>query len=365
MTKRKGRQAIFMGKNKVNKIKKINVIYYLSNINDWVDIVSRLKKNLNWHPSCCIVHTIEQYKAFKSKFPEIICYFRSDAINGIAPPELTEDLAVIDAEYINKQLYHEQIAMKIMDRVKGGKLTYNERKRLINQIVCTWLNVINIIKPSITLFTAVPHDIASYLLYAVCDVKNINTYILKNSFLNFIEVIEKFENPNPKIENEYKKILDSNKICVFDMNSIKNKELKEFIRNVKGSYDKAEPYYMKEQNKKDKKYNVIISTTLALLDKIPKVTDKAKQMSFSKKVDLVFSLPKKIFNNYLYSYQAKLLKMKLQKKYLSKCQNINFNKPYIYVALHYQPERTTSPEGGYYVDQWLMVRLLSICVPKG
>lgn len=353
-----------MKKYKDNRIEKINTIYYLSSINDWIDIAFQLKENLKWQPSYCIVHSAEQYRAFKAKFPETICHFRSDAMNGISPPEITADTAVIDAEHINKQLYHEHIAMRMMDRTSNGKLNYNERRRLFNRIVINFLNMINTIKPSMALFSAVPHDIASYLLYAVCDVKNINTYIVRNSFMHFIEVDEKVEKPNAIIENEYKKILHSNTIHEFNINSIEDKELKELIKKIKSSYDEAEPYYMKEQKKKDKKHNVVISTTCALKDMIPILNDRIKQLSFSRKVNLVLSLPKKVVNNYLYSYQTKLYKKRLQKKYLSMCQNINFKRPYIYLALHYQPERSTSPEGGFYVDQWLMANLLSKYIPK-
>jgi capsule polysaccharide export protein KpsC/LpsZ len=43
----------------------------------------------------------------------------------------------------------------------------------------------------------------------------------------------------------------------------------------------------------------------------------------------------------------------------------DLTKPYIYVALHYQPEKTTSPEGDIFVEQWLMVQMLARLAPKG
>ncbi len=39
--------------------------------------------------------------------------------------------------------------------------------------------------------------------------------------------------------------------------------------------------------------------------------------------------------------------------------------PYIYVPLHMQPEATTCPMAGVYVDQELMVQVLAACLPKG
>jgi hypothetical protein len=44
---------------------------------------------------------------------------------------------------------------------------------------------------------------------------------------------------------------------------------------------------------------------------------------------------------------------------------VDLSRPYIYVALSYQPERTTSPLGGVFVHQQLMVDLLARCLPEG
>ena len=71
-----------------------------------------------------------------------------------------------------------------------------------------------------------------------------------------------------------------------------------------------------------------------------------------------FSVFNKIF------YFLKKLKINSKKEYLS-CQiEPDFNKKYIYVALHYQPECSTSPLGGPFVDQVLMIRILSSAVPR-
>ena len=43
--------------------------------------------------------------------------------------------------------------------------------------------------------------------------------------------------------------------------------------------------------------------------------------------------------------------------------DVAYDKPYIYLALHYQPEATTSPLGGPYVDQYLIVDVLLAAFP--
>ena len=56
---------------------------------------------------------------------------------------------------------------------------------------------------------------------------------------------------------------------------------------------------------------------------------------------------------------------RLKKTYDRLCSDPDLSQPYIYVALHYQPEQTTSPSGGVYVHQDLMVGLLASHLPSG
>jgi hypothetical protein len=44
---------------------------------------------------------------------------------------------------------------------------------------------------------------------------------------------------------------------------------------------------------------------------------------------------------------------------------VDFDRPYVFVALHYQPEKTTCPLGGNFYDQIYMLRLLSEALPEG
>jgi hypothetical protein len=56
-------------------------------------------------------------------------------------------------------------------------------------------------------------------------------------------------------------------------------------------------------------------------------------------------------------------KQELLHEYHARCGVPDFEVPYIFVALHYQPEQTTSPTGSVFVDQHLMVEMLARLVP--
>jgi hypothetical protein len=58
-------------------------------------------------------------------------------------------------------------------------------------------------------------------------------------------------------------------------------------------------------------------------------------------------------------------KRRLLEHYRRLATPFDVSAPYVFVALHYQPEQTTCPTGGVFVDQWLLVDLLSKSVPEG
>jgi capsule polysaccharide export protein KpsC/LpsZ len=51
--------------------------------------------------------------------------------------------------------------------------------------------------------------------------------------------------------------------------------------------------------------------------------------------------------------------------YESKCTDFNPKKKYIFVALHVQPEMSTSPRADAFVEQKMIIELLNSCAPSG
>ena len=47
------------------------------------------------------------------------------------------------------------------------------------------------------------------------------------------------------------------------------------------------------------------------------------------------------------------------------CQKVSLDQKYLYFPLHYQPEKTSLPDGDIYVDQWLVINMISCLLPKG
>jgi hypothetical protein len=68
---------------------------------------------------------------------------------------------------------------------------------------------------------------------------------------------------------------------------------------------------------------------------------------------------------WLYRLLALRKKQALLSEYRLLMQRVDLSRPFIYVPLQYQPEVSTSPLGGVYVNQLLLVELLAKTVPAG
>ena len=66
-----------------------------------------------------------------------------------------------------------------------------------------------------------------------------------------------------------------------------------------------------------------------------------------------------------YKRGASKKKDDMRRNYERLAQPVETDKPYIFVPLAYQPERTTSPNGGFYVHQNLIIDLLARAMPEG
>ena len=63
-------------------------------------------------------------------------------------------------------------------------------------------------------------------------------------------------------------------------------------------------------------------------------------------------------------YLIKKIGPNIKKEYVALQTTPDYSQKYIYLPLHYQPECSTSPLGGVFADQILMVKILSYCLPK-
>ncbi len=182
-------------------------------------------------------------------------------------------------------------------------------------------------KPDVVIFNTTPHNAQHLILHWLSKYYGIKTIIIYSFFMdnNYFSYMEDFKIGNLRLEKEYKSLLKLNEDVELD-------QLKFYFNKLRGSYNNALPEY--ERINKSKGYNISIS-----------------------------KINRRRLVDYINIKIIKLKRSKLLKYYISKTIT-KIDKKYIVFGLHYQPERTSVPEGGYFANFWLVVKMLSESLPK-
>lgn len=215
-----------------------------------------------------------------------------------------DNIPPLDGYLLEKMAKYEGYILKMYERVQKIDATlYNSRKHQYYLHLRFWNYFLDKNKIDVFYSYAPPHIGFDYIIYCLCKLKNIKTFSLIRIFkFAYIidDVINLFDN-----DNLFGLFDDNTNNVELD----KLKELKEIHNQRKIP-----------QNNKDK--------TLV-------IPNKKMQLKLSNKFIRIKS------------YYEKLITIP------------NLNIKYIYVPLHYQPEGTTCPMGGYFVDQQLMLEILN------
>jgi hypothetical protein len=343
-------------------------VIYWSLMPIWIDVAKKLKENNGWEPVYWVMSPLNEKKV-KEEFPNIIHHWIFDADRGVYPDKFYDVKFPLDKEIIHAFLKHEKVVLKMMDRQDPYQsFTYHERKRLYYNQLIYWFFTLKKLSIDVLIFSVSPHSSSAYICYTVCKYLKIQTVIFGNTKIPEI-VFPKMsieDVPTTKIIPE-----DTNQ----SLNSRRKSELiKSFIRNVSGEYQDAIHWTTKIQMERDKlernKFKKLIK--LIYINKWPRYLKKilslrkvSRNCNYKRNGYLIEESSMTNFElRRLNSYRKKKIEQ-LKKIYRSMCQTVSLDKKYLYFPLHYQPERSSSPYGDIYVDQWLVINMVSCLLPKG
>lgn len=333
----------------------MRVVYATSDLDHWINVAKNMQNKMNWEPIYWI--TAPKNKSIVQKsFPLAVCQGYIDAVRGkYTKIDKREPKIVLDKDMLEKYFYYEKISLKMMDRMDPTAYSFNlsERVDLYYEFLEYWLNTVAELKPDCVLFSESPHGLFSYILYAVCIENKIKILRFAPTYIEGLTFLTSSLHDTPfYLKQEY---AESLKKYSYDKSL---KIANSYLDKNRGSYKKALPYYMKEIiEKRTLKDNINI-----ILGKINRFVKNKINLPYKKSASSSIRDNITNFDFLLYKYKGYFVKNNLQKVYNSLTEPADLAKPYIYVALHYQPEKTTSPEGGIFVDQWLMISMLSSLV---
>lgn len=313
-----------------------------------IPVVEKIYKELQpqslWYIT---LHSSE--KEVHKVLPQAKLLFWDDLYRTSQIYDYPQSSSALDAALLQKMAKWEVIVLKMMDRFETLRdFSYIERKKIYLAYLQYWNAFIR--KNRIDFFVAanIPHEVFDFVLYALLREKKIKTLMFFQSQIkDVILPMEHFDRPVIGFLQELakvKKMKSPPTLAALADN---------FQQSIAVIVKSQAPFYMK---KTSPLISLFLQLKKALLYFFHKLT-KPKDKSFAA-VSHYWS----IFCQRIRHYS---LNKKLWQEYNKHAVVPDFHKPYVYLALHYQPELTTSPLAGVWVDQELIVNLISRCLPPG
>ncbi len=338
----------------------------------WKLVAESLAQENGWQPVYWVGDPANETEVRES-FPEVVFHPIVNAVKGIHPLELP--LKPLDSEILAQFSPYQAQVYRMMDRIDAlGSFSFNDRVRLFHHVLQYWLAVLDEFQPEIVFFSVIPHMVFDYILYELCRQRDIKTLMFESTPLRGLTfLMEEFDQPSPA-EKLYQQLLNDvpNQVTL-------SVEMERFISSLQGTYQDVPDYIRRDP--KEKLYRGVSKSTKSFWQKIFDFENYAQYFGKQKRIFLsrvtapityVKQAGEKLEDSHMSWWQYRVFwnrshrrMRQLQSHYQKLAGDADFKKPFVYVALSYQPERTTSPMASIYVDQILMVDLLAKTVPEG
>ncbi|OGG14176.1 hypothetical protein A2773_02810 [Candidatus Gottesmanbacteria bacterium RIFCSPHIGHO2_01_FULL_39_10] len=260
-----------------------------------------------------------------------------------------------DEKFIKDHRELESTFLAITDRLSFYPKTVHERKRIYYELLLYWFHFLK--KHAITtiFFLYVPHLGYDNIIYALAKYLYLDVFIMRDTLYHKILLNTDFNATLDKVPQNF--------LNGLTMNQLKQKVGKDMLSMFFHTNELIS--FNIELNKITMKQN-----TMGLLSVFDFQTWKslfALLHNPFEKADgsfLFLEKPSRWLDSYwmivLYSVKTR----SLLKYYETLVSPVDLSKKFIYFGLHYQPERTTLPEGGIFEDQLLAIDILAKSVPK-
>jgi len=347
-----------------------------------VKMGQKLHERYGWKPVYWL--TISDIEAeVKQLFPYVVTHDFLKAIRGIPPECLPEiEFGSLDEVLLRDLAVHESICIDMMDRNDcEDSFSYRRRREHYLYLLKYWIGVLDALKPDVVFFEEEPHQAVTYLLYALAHRRNILTVMFcRTNFNARMFPVTKFEEGSLAIRGSFQRKLQEN---VRPANQLSS-EIEVFLGKLRASHDDVMRITLANQVEVIERFRErkSFSGWRRLVRCVVHYLKIFNFYKFNKRLRAVIreidvdegsdqKLKGKTFAEAPRRYQTARIgrrtarsKKQIRLYYESvSSKELDLNVPFVVCALASQPEKSTSPMGGLYADQLLMIELLRKVLP--
>lgn len=311
------------------------VIEWANGLPEMIDVIREIKKKehqiLYW--SGCNLDNIN-----KAEFSDTIFHDHFEALASRPASGVDDSIFSPPGEDLLVKLADVESTVLTMMNKKYPGLSVDERKHFYYHLVKYWSGVLKKFQPEAIIFLAIPHTVYNFVIYSLAKLFGIKTIMFDVVLMGGYRVIglNDYKKGNSDLENGILK--QEKKHQLSDLNDV----VRIYYERQMNSQQDATPTYTKE-------YVASRSDLKLFLLRIRVLWHSIKDLSVFKKV---------------FDFVVTEMGSNMKKEYVQLHTKPDFERPFIYLPLNYQPECTTSPMGGIFVDQLLMVETLAAAIPS-
>ncbi len=284
----------------------------------------------------------KEFEPLKPEFPGTIFHDHFDALHGIPARDIdTSTFSPPEPKLLERLLETESTVLTMMNK-RFESVLVSERKHLYYTQVGYWHGVLTSLRPDAIIFPCAPHTVYDYVIYGLSKLLSIRCIMFELTVVGARSVVMRdFVVGSRGLKQEIVKRKGKSHVEVSDLPD----DIRDYYIWQSDAKASHTPPYITEQFNK-----------YAGFRKVPVKFRSAWDTLIVHKDPAVFLK--------ILTHIPRLFMRNMKTEYRSVETVPDFSKTFIYVPLSFQPERTSSPQGGVFVDQLLMLETLSASVPK-
>lgn len=284
--------------------------------------------------------------------PDTIFHYYRDASLGLPAKGIDSSGFVFPSNEIMEKLYNAESEILTMMNRLVIDLSVDERKHLYYHYAKYWYGVLQKYQPDAIIFTTIPHDSYDYFLYKLAHIFGIRTILFLDTRIpGRTLTMDDFAVGSKRLLDD----LTQNKNKNFSVEEL-SEDVQKYYKKMSNIQNNALPDNIKYQSRKFSliyKIKIFLSTHAGWKG----ILIVPKGFQYLRKNHLI------MLKN-IYQLLINIMRPNLKKEYIKLQSKFDAQKKFVYVPLQAQPEQSTSPQGGIFVDQIYMVEILSRAIPS-